>query len=70
MDIYHVTYFYQATGMSGPDKADYGYIKASSAACAVDSIAMRAYPTNENDRAFLRGCLKAKKVKTKCGRSA
>ena len=45
MNLYHVTYYYLATGMDGrADDRDHGYVTASSAADACRIVGDRTYP--------------------------
>lgn len=67
MARYHVTYFYHAQGMDGPDVKDYGTVDADTPGDACTQVAVREYPEdimygpNESysTRDFFRGCLSA-----------
>lgn len=49
MNIYHVTYYYLATGMDGnADTKDYGTVAAESAQEAIDKVGLRAHPYVRN----------------------
>lgn len=50
MNIYHVTYYYLATGMEGhADTADYGLVEASSAEDASNIVGKRISPKECNE---------------------
>ena len=56
---YHVTYSYQATGMDRADRRDLGIVEAVSADAAITYFVRHERP---EDRAFVRGCLTARRL--------
>lgn len=64
MHIYHVTFYYLATGMEGiPDIQDYGYINAWSYKEAIEKAALQAHPKmSERDLKWMESCLSAQLV--------
>ena len=78
--IYHVTYFYLATGMEGvADVEDYGIWEADSPEEAVEKAAWDEYPEGKDKmygpdnkystRDWVLGCLSAKEIKYEQGQA-
>lgn len=62
--LFHVTYFYLATGMEGKaDARDLGIVESFSPEEAIAKIAKQEYPTSEIGRRWFKGCLTAKEVR-------
>lgn len=64
MALYHVTYYYLATGMEGhAQREDFGVVEADSPEAAVGKVIDQHYWMQDKaTRDFVRGCLSARRA--------
>lgn len=60
--LYHVTFYYMATGMDKPDTRDLGRVWAVSKDGAIRRVLSAKFSNCREDWEFLSGCMTAKAV--------